>query len=99
MDAVRPRLRWKQQNLHFAGKAKTPGIPAIRKICISLSACVLLRQKFSKKVFSKLRKRCTKVQKTNPTKFVTFVGLKRMLIRMAGIAFFRVAWYNFDKNM
>lgn len=99
MDAVRPRRRWKQQNLHFAGKAKTPGIPAIRKICISLSGCVLLRQKFLKKVFSEPRKRCTKVQKISPTKFVTFVGLKPMLIRMAGIAFFRAAWYNFGKNM
>ena len=82
MDAVRPRLRWKQQNLHFVVSLRS----APAKI-------------FEKSIFRTTEALCTKVQKTNPTKFVTFVGLKRMLIRMAGIAFFRVAWYNFNKNM
>ena len=67
--------------------------------CLDAAYLHTVRRNFSKKAFSEQLKSCTKAQKTSPTKFVTIVGLKLMPIRMAGIAFFRVAWYNFGKNM
>lgn len=67
--------------------------------CLDAAYLYAVCRNFSKKAFSEQLKSCTKAQKTSPTKFVTIVGLKLMPIRMAGIAFFRVAWYDFDENM
>ena len=83
MDAVRPRRRCGyQRNLHFAVKTKTPGIPAIRKICISCFDAAIastIIYIFLSKLYHATRKNAIPAMRIsmrfNPTNVTNFVGL------------------------
>ena len=71
-----------QRNLHFAGKAKTPGIPTIREICISCFDAAIastIIYIFSSKSYHATRKNAIPAMRIgmsfSPTIVTNFVGL------------------------